>query len=74
MKDGGPAFPHPHGQIGNTYIMPEDGMTLRQWYAGMALIGLIDHLRSFSPEVIPEEFIAREAFRQADAMIKEGSK
>lgn len=75
-NEGGPAFPGEQGYImGVGYNQTwEPGMTLRQWYAGMALIGLMYRSRSFSPEVIPEEVVAREAFQQADAMIKEWSK
>jgi hypothetical protein len=38
--DGGPAFPHsaPEG------CAPNEGMTLRDWFAGMALQGLIASL------------------------------
>ena len=36
--DGGPAFP----RTGNeTTIEPQSGMTVRQWYKGMALSGLL---------------------------------
>jgi hypothetical protein len=48
------------------------GMTLRQWYAGMALQGLIAHE---GPSTIPgcREKDAKFCFEQADAMIEEGS-
>ena len=43
-KDGGPAFPHPMIQKwpeGGNLLGGADGMTLRQWYAGQALAGLL---------------------------------
>lgn len=51
IQDGGPAFPHgPHGQIirglGGTerHENPaQSGMSLRDWFAGMALCGRVMH-------------------------------
>jgi len=76
MKDGGPAFPRPRGCAKDEtdtmlYNDAHKGMTLRQWYAGMALQGLlasglhnnmggIGHVRTLANEY-------------ADAMLKEGS-
>ena len=50
-NDGGPAFPCPgtHGQqwgnAGEWLVRPveaEDGMTLRDWFAGQALVAIIN--------------------------------
>ena len=47
--DGGPAFPRPQGHNGNvdrqqhTDSHAELGMSLRDWFAGMALQGLLAH-------------------------------
>ena len=44
MKDdGGPAFPHDgrDNGPGNIKGRPHDGMTLRDWFAGQALAGLV---------------------------------
>lgn len=66
-KDGGPAFPqseleHAHGQLSKS----TPGMTLRQWYAGQALAGLLAYGGRFrTPETL-----SKEAFRFADAMIE----
>ena len=64
-RDGGPAFPRSkHSEIeeGET-IGYSHGMTLRQWYAGMAMSGpLMDQGEN------PEK-VARYAFQYADAMI-----
>lgn len=48
-NDGGPAFPRPisedrrHGDLpdGNEMIPEQPGMSLRQWYAGQALMGYL---------------------------------
>ena len=45
--NGGPAFPRPAGKNGYPQLGYEDGnrgMTLRQWYAGMALQGFCANL------------------------------
>lgn len=67
-EDGGPAFPR------SSSIMPngggswdQEGMTLRQWYAGMALAG-----RSGNSAIkMTLEDCAEWCFEQADAMLKE---
>ena len=40
--DGGPAFPRTAGPIidHDAYHQPQDGMTLRDYFAGQALVGL----------------------------------
>ncbi len=35
VNDGGPAFPRP----GDEYDAPQPGMSLRDWFAGQALVG-----------------------------------
>jgi len=65
IDDGGPAFPHTH-ESWHTYpkgkAQPPPGMTLRDWFAGQALIGLVsDGNTNFS--------VSKEAYRLADAMI-----
>lgn len=71
MTDGGPAFPHPPMRFDSQQQAAEwkkylSGMSLRQWYAGMALQGLIgqeDHPVDWIP------LLAKTAFECADAMI-----
>jgi hypothetical protein len=43
-NNGGSAFPHPgyHGIDGKFVDVPHVGMTLRDWFAGMALNGIIE--------------------------------
>lgn len=71
MKDtSGPAFPNPQ-HLGM-------GMTLRQWYAGMALQGMIGvRWTEADLKAIPDEeknlpigqLIAKRCFEYADAML-----
>lgn len=71
MENGGSAFPRPGvGFIdlnGNdVWELPQDGMSLRDWFAGMALEGLLASrmdLKDF-------EHVACAAYMLADAMIK----
>lgn len=68
-KDGGSAFACADSTIdGQTHL--QEGMSLRQWYAGMALQGT---LASNPPKVTPEG-VAYISYAIADAMIKEGAK
>lgn len=73
--DGGPAFPEmirsPDGEL----IGMESGMTLRDWFAGMALQGdLAGETEHFRTEATNkhtrEENLAINAYRIADAMLK----
>ena len=76
-KDGGPAFPADYYVIdkdGNGPILkPFQGMSLRDWFAGMALQGMF---AANSPLPQPmsgeqvDEIFAREAYKTADAMLK----
>ena len=64
MQD--PAFPVSYGGTQHT------GMTLREWYAGMALMGLLGSKwepPQAAAAVNEEQKIALRAFRLADAMI-----
>lgn len=84
-NDGGPAFPQPNhivehdsqGRVEARNWMQDSGMTLRDWFAGMALQGLLS-ANPQCPDAVSEEnvdsVIAREAYRSADAMIAERSK
>ena len=56
IDDGGAAFPD-----------EDSGMTLRQWYAGQALPGVIVASQT-TPELTPE-MVANECVLYADAMI-----
>lgn len=60
-----PAFPVP-----DSYI--HKGITVRQWFAGMALTGLINPHTGYLPSTM--ETISEEAFKIADTMIKQSKK
>ena len=73
MKDtGGPAFPYeidlPNGDGSETthYSM---GMTIRDWFAGMAMQGLLASTKTNSAQVI-----AKDAYIIADAMLAQRNK
>ena len=85
MKDGGPAFPSGAQMTLNAdgnwpaMIPPQNGMSLRQLYAGMAMQGLLTrnevvprYCGEWSQERASE--ICADAYTLADAMIKEGEK
>ena len=68
-NDGGPAFPGPsdYNQDGTPVWGGATGMTLRDWFAGQALVGMMAN-----PEVIvSEEDVARIVYRYADAVLEE---
>lgn len=72
--NGGPAFPaqpiyqHPHGATG---MSSQEGMTLRDWFAGQALGGM---LGGTPGSHLQEEACAKAAYSYADAMLAERSK
>ena len=73
INDGGPAFPMP-GIIGadNNFIeLPIQGMSLRDWFAGQALTGLIFH---DGYGHVSTEDIANDAYSYADAMLEARNK
>lgn len=75
IEDGGPAFPptaflNAKDQIAHGY----DGMSLRDWFAGQALAGMLampEHDNGNFHNNCGEMFIgpARYAYRMADAML-----
>lgn len=61
IKDGGPAFPKNYG-------VPNEGMTLRDYFAAKAMQGLL----SADNELKLEDYeIANYAYQQADEMLAE---
>ena len=69
MKDGGPAFPAQHFDLADG----EHGMTLRDWFAGQALMGMMASRNPSSPRFNPEDDAAY-VYAVARAMIQERSK
>lgn len=64
INDGGPAFPCVEGPPNEFF----KGLSLRDWFAGQALVGL----GTWSPGLVPMDADARAqwAYEQADAMLK----
>lgn len=74
-RDGGPAFPQGVAEILGRGATSDEfgfpGMSLRDWFAGQALIGLLA-----CPDIIlggPKDYASR-AFEHADAMLAERAK
>lgn len=73
LDGGGPAFPVAHGIDGNWQKepLPEfSGMTLRRWYAGLAMQGYL--AMCADPEISSRpaaEWTAKRALEYADALI-----
>lgn len=73
MKDGGPAFPESHPAC----PFPASGLTKREWFAGMAMLGLIvrgPDARINDESVDIFKLTAGAAYSQADAMLAEAEK
>lgn len=69
--DGGFAFPHsiavaPSGDVYTSYDSGGRGMSLRDYFAGQALAGMIE---SHGMGESRHEYAARDAYKFADAMI-----
>ena len=81
MNNGGPAFPKPCDECSHDasdcYQVAQEGMSLRDWFAGQALIGQVIRQElawvaaSSGPGCLVETVMARRAYDQADAMLKE---
>ena len=67
----GPAFPRTV-QAWNGHLTAHDGMTLRDYFAGQALIGLpgVCAHDTLLNGVTFEEHVARNAYKLADAMLE----
>jgi hypothetical protein len=68
--DGGPAFPYSHAAT-----LRNDGMSLRDWFAGQALaaIGMwapTENPTDWRDRDVVQSLRARWAYEQADAMLK----
>lgn len=78
-NDGGPAFPS--GEVEDNFNENKHamftGMSLRDWFAGQALVGLagmdLTSLKNEEPDVVLA-LMARSAYVLADAMLAERMK
>jgi hypothetical protein len=74
MKDtGGPAFPVPAELCQDLTVQEQRGMTLRDWFAGQALMGMMASRNPSSPRFNPEDDAAY-VDAVARAMLAERSK
>lgn len=72
INDGGPAFPN----LGFSGV-GGNGMTLRDWFAGQALIGAATTIKAASYEEVETQvapIVARLTYAIADAMLAERAK
>lgn len=65
MNDGGPAFPC----VSETGAFRPQGMSLRDWFAGQALTGMMATATLSPSEEIPGLNTAMWAYKYADAML-----
>ena len=63
INDGGPAFP----RAGSDYVKAQEGMSLRDWFAGKALEG---QAHRFDHPHNHRELLAKDCYEIADAMLK----
>lgn len=76
INDGGPAFPHfKIDKEGVIELCPQGGMTLRDYFAGQALAGILMN-HTTAKFGLTEISVACYAYKFADAMLaaKEASK
>ena len=65
-NDGGPAYPTLGNIAYNSDWQTEYGMSLRDWFAGRALTGL---LSTYTTDEVAWEKVAHRAYGLADAML-----
>lgn len=71
-KTGGPAFPFNYVDADGLTQEAHPGMTLRDWFAGQALAGYMGHRWNRTEKLADDA--AEEAYRLADAMLREREK
>ena len=64
-KDGGPAYPLSGRNL---------GMSLRDWLAGQALMGIVSNGEILKQHGLIQDDVAKDAYRFADAMLAERGK
>jgi hypothetical protein len=67
-KTGGQAFPSLILEKGTLELQTVDGMTLRDWFAGKALVGMIE---PYNRQGLGREAIAAAVYSMADAILAE---
>jgi hypothetical protein len=71
-KTGGPAFPYSYEVMPDRELHTYFGMTLRDWFAGQAMVGILANDSDPSPEQVPH--IVASAYILADAMLSQREK
>lgn len=78
IDDGGPAFPMPVFPNTMFNCLPDGtvrpvggGMSLRDWFAGLAMAAIVSHQQHGSCEITDRETLANCAYEVADAMLAE---
>lgn len=68
INNGGPAFPRPYFEhpTNGEHSLAQEGMSLRDYFAGQALGGII---ASEGESRIPSDIVAKRAYELADAML-----
>ena len=69
IDNGGPAFPTIGNIAHNSDWLSDDGMTLRDWFAGQALAYSMDVATEVGRDADPAALCASIAYGIADAMI-----
>ena len=69
-RDGGPAFPRPFSKDGDTEAWSQDGMSLRDYFAGHALVALIANEKLRSEIAETKWNLAHHAYKLADSMLE----
>lgn len=72
IDDGGPAFPRPPGRMSygdgtSEAFYAQEGMPLRDWFAGQALKGCAT---SAGYQGLPWDLVAEQCYLAADAMMQ----
>jgi hypothetical protein len=72
-EDGGPAYPCERmaiGSLGQSYPVQEQGMSLRDWFAGQAMAGMLAGYHHSEREFWPDSnHVAVSAYDYADEML-----
>lgn len=66
-EDGGAAFPRPSSEGGGSPAWAQNGMSLRDYFAGQAVTGIMLHEVAYS---WAPDGIASRAYKIADALLK----
>jgi len=72
-SNGGPAFPRPighHPTAGCEYNAAQNGMTLRDWFAGQALAGYMANPNLVYGDSVARQRVAKVCYGLADAMLE----